>query len=77
LEIGAAPYGNWSGDVLKQPGQFAWQVFDSKVTKLLRPEYRMKMMTKVTAGTLEELADKLEGVNAKAFLKPSACSIRQ
>ena len=42
--------------MLKQPGQFAWQVFDSKVTKLLRSEYRIKFMTKVSANTLEELA---------------------
>jgi len=62
-------YAKYGGEVLKQPGQFAWQVFDSKVTKLLRPEYRMRMMTKVTAGTLEELAGKLEGVNPKAFLE--------
>jgi tricarballylate dehydrogenase len=55
--------------VLKQPGQFAWQVFDAKVTKLLRSEYRIKFMTKVTASTLEELAPKLEGVNAQNFLK--------
>src|SRR5262249_18550945 len=33
-----------------------------------RPEYRMKQMTKVTAGTLEELAQKLEGVDPQAFL---------
>ena len=62
-------YAKYGGEVLKQPGQFAWQVFDAKVTKLLRPEYRMKMMTKVTANTLEELAGKLEGVNGKAFLE--------
>jgi len=62
-------YAKYGGEVLRQPGQFAWQVFDSKVTKLLRPEYRMKMMTKVTAYTLEELAGKLEGVNGKAFLE--------
>jgi len=62
-------YAKYGGEVLKQPGQFAWQVFDAKVTKLLRPEYRMKMMTRVTANTLEELAGKLEGVNGKAFLE--------
>ena len=55
--------------MLKQPAQFAWQVFDSKVTKLLRSEYRIKMMTKVSANTLEELATKLEGVNPQGFLK--------
>jgi tricarballylate dehydrogenase len=62
-------YAKYGAEVLRQPGQFAWQVFDSKVTKLLRPEYRMKMMTKVTAYTLEELAGKLEGVNRRAFLE--------
>jgi len=62
-------YAKYGGEVLKQPGQFAWQVFDSKVSKLLRSEYRIKFMTKVSANTLEELAPKLEGVNADNFLK--------
>jgi tricarballylate dehydrogenase len=61
-------YAKYGGEVLKQPAQFAWQVFDSKVSKLLRSEYRIKFMTKVSANTLEELAPKLEGVDAKAFL---------
>ena len=62
-------YAKYGGEVLKQPGQFAWQVFDSKVTKLLRSEYRIKFVTKVSANTLEELATKLEGVNPEGFLK--------
>ncbi|MBI3052894.1 MAG: FAD-dependent tricarballylate dehydrogenase TcuA [Betaproteobacteria bacterium] len=62
-------YAKYGGEVLKQPGQFAWQVFDSKVSKLLRSEYRIKFMTKVSANTLEDLAPKLEGVNADNFLK--------
>jgi tricarballylate dehydrogenase len=61
-------YAKYGGAVLQQPGQFAWQVFDSKVTKLLRSEYRIKFVTKVSADTLEELATKLEGVNPLAFL---------
>ncbi len=61
-------YAKYGGEVLKQPGQFAWQVFDSKVTKLLRSEYRIKRVTKVSADTLEELATKLEGVDPQAFL---------
>ena len=60
-------YAKYGGEVLKQPGQFAWQVFDSKVKHLLRSEYRIKFMTKVSANTLEELAPKLEGVNAAQF----------
>ena len=62
-------YAKYGGEVLKQPGQFAWQVFDAKVTKLLRSEYRIKFMTKVSANTLEELATKLEGVDGRQFLK--------
>ena len=62
-------YAKYGGEVLKQPGQFAWQVFDSKVTKLLRSEYRIKFVTKVSANTLEELATKLEGVDPEGFLK--------
>ncbi|HET8610358.1 MAG TPA: FAD-dependent tricarballylate dehydrogenase TcuA [Burkholderiales bacterium] len=62
-------YAKYGAEVLRQPGQFAWQVFDSKVTDLLRPEYRMKYATKVTADTLEALAQKLEGVNAERFLR--------
>jgi len=62
-------YAKYGGEVLKQPGQFAYQIFDSKVSKLLRSEYRIKFMTKVSANTLEELAPKLEGVNPDNFLK--------
>jgi len=62
-------YAKYGGEVLKQPGQFAWQVFDSKVKNLLRSEYRIKLVTKVSANSLEELAPKLEGVNPENFLK--------
>jgi tricarballylate dehydrogenase len=62
-------YAKYGRAVLEQPGQFAWQVFDSKVTHLLRDEYRIRQVTKVTANTLEELAGKLEGVDAARFLE--------
>jgi tricarballylate dehydrogenase len=68
LDFHSFTYAKYGGEVLKQPGQFAWQVFDAKAKPLLRPEYRMKKMTKVTADTLEDLAPKLEGVDAKTFL---------
>ncbi len=55
--------------VMQQPKQFAWQVFDSKVLSLLREEYRVRQVTRVRANTLEELAGKLEGVNAEQFLQ--------
>lgn len=69
IDFHSFTYAKYGGEVLKQSGQFAWQVFDSKVTKLLRSEYRIKFVTKVSAGTLEALAEKLEGVNPAAFLR--------
>lgn len=62
-------YAKYGAAVLAQPEQFAWQVFDAKMKPLLRPEYGDKAVTKVTANTLEELAHKMEGVNAEGFLK--------
>jgi tricarballylate dehydrogenase len=62
-------YAKYGREVLAQPGQFAWQVFDSKVTHLLRDEYRIRQVTKVTADTLEGLAAKLDGVNPESFLE--------
>lgn len=62
-------YAKYGRIVLEQPGNFAWQVFDAKVEKQLRDEYRIKQVTKVEADTLEELAGKLEGVDPQAFLE--------
>ena len=62
-------YAKYGAEVLKQTGQFAYQVFDAKVKDLLRPEYNDKAVTKVTANTLEDLAGKLEGVDPQAFLR--------
>jgi tricarballylate dehydrogenase len=58
-------YAKYGVEVLKQPGMFAWQIFDSKVNHLLRHEYQIRKITKAEAPTLEELAGKLEGVNAE------------
>jgi len=65
-------YAKYGRVILEQPGNFAWQIFDQKVMHLLRDEYRIKQITKVTADTLEELATKLEGVDAASFLKEVA-----
>jgi tricarballylate dehydrogenase len=62
-------YAKYGHVILSQPGQFAWQVFDQKVTHLQRDEYRIREVTKVTGDTLEELAAKMEGVDAEAFLR--------
>src|SRR5712671_1279801 len=65
-------YAKYGRVVLEQPGQFAWQIFDQKVKHLQRDEYRIRQITKVTANTIEELAGKLEGVNAEQFVKTIA-----
>jgi tricarballylate dehydrogenase len=62
-------YAKYGAEVLKQPAQFAYQVFDARVKHLLRPEYGDRRVTRVVAGTLEELASRLEGVNPEGFLK--------
>jgi len=62
-------YAKYGRVILAQPGQFAWQVFDKKVAHLLRGEYRIREVTKVEAETLEQLAPKLDGVDANAFLE--------
>lgn len=62
-------YAKYGKLILEQPGQFAWQIFDQKVSRLLREEYKGRQVTKVKANTLEELAEKLEGVDSAGFLE--------
>lgn len=57
-------YAKYGREILRQPRQFAWQVFDAKVRHLLRDEYRIRQVTKVSADTLEALCAKLEDVDA-------------
>ena len=61
-------YAKYGRVILEQPDQFAWQVFDQKVTHLLRDEYRIRRVSKVTGQTLADLADKMEGVDKQGFL---------
>jgi len=62
-------YAKYGRAVLDQPGQVAWQLFDSKTEDLLRDEYRTKMVTKVRADSLEELAAKLDEVDGDQLLR--------
>jgi tricarballylate dehydrogenase len=61
-------YAKYGRIILQQPDQFAWQIFDSSVTHMLRPEYRARRVTKVVANSIEELADKLNDVNRDALI---------
>lgn len=53
-------YARFGREILKQPGAFAWQVFDGKVLDLLRDEYRIKEATRVQADSIESLAGKMK-----------------
>ena len=57
-------YAKYGQEILRQPGQFAWQIFDAKVSGLLRDEYRIREVTRVRADSLQDLAERLEGVDA-------------
>ncbi|HET6239479.1 MAG TPA: FAD-dependent tricarballylate dehydrogenase TcuA [Acetobacteraceae bacterium] len=69
LDFHSYTYAKYGHAVMQQPGLFAWQIFDQKVTHLLREEYRISRITKETANTFEELAPKLTGVDPRAFLE--------
>ena len=62
-------YAKYGHVVREQPDMLAWQIFDKKVLPMLRDEYRIRRVTKVSADTLEELVQKLEGVDPKRCLE--------
>jgi tricarballylate dehydrogenase len=59
-------YAQFGRAVLEQPGHFAWQIFDSKVLDLLYAEYRFHDAHFVEADTLDELCEKLDGIDPAA-----------
>lgn len=65
-------YAQFGQAVLEQPNQFAWQIFDSKVTDLLYEEYRFFDASFVKADSLEELVKQCEGVDYAAALETLA-----
>ena len=69
LDFHSYTYARYGGEMLNQPGLFAWQIFDQKITHLLREEYRIPRITKEQADSLEALAPRLEGVDAGRFLE--------
>ena len=61
-------YAKYGREILSQTGQFAWQIFDAKVSEMLRDEYRIRRTTKVTADSLETLVERLDGVDTDRAL---------
>jgi tricarballylate dehydrogenase len=55
--------------ILKQPNMVAWQVFDQRHVPLLLDEYRIRRITKVRADTIEQLAEKIEGMDRVRFVE--------
>lgn len=62
-------YAKYGRAILEQPGQVAWQIFDSKTENLLRDEYRARAVTRFRANTHEELAEKLTEVDSARLLR--------
>ena len=62
-------YAKFGREVVKQPKQLAWQIFDKKVRPMLYKEYDVKSATMVKANTLKGLVKKLKGVNSKKAIK--------
>jgi len=52
-------YARYGREILNQPHQAAFQLFDAKVEHLLRDEYRISQVTKASADTVAGLAEKL------------------
>lgn len=65
-------YAKYGARILAQPQQAAWQIFDAKVSGMLRDEYRIREVTRVQADDLETLAARLDGVDGEALLKTIA-----
>lgn len=65
-------YAKYGAEILQQPQQAAWQIFDARVTPLLRDEYRIRQATRLRADSLPELAAKMPDVDAVALLQTIA-----
>ena len=61
-------YAKYGAEIMKQPGQAVWQIFDAKTAHLLRDEYHIRQITKVKSTTLEDLVKQLDDVDTEACL---------
>ena len=57
-DLGLYTYAKYGGEILRQPGALAWQIFDRKTVHLLEPRYRTS--DPITADTLEGLVARLD-----------------
>lgn len=68
-DIRALTYARLGRAILAQPGQISWQIFDAHGAGRLHGEYRVRQSARFQAGTLEDLAAQLEGLNVPVFLE--------
>ena len=61
-------YVKFGREIMKQPNRTAIQIFDQKTIPLLRDEYRIRQVTKVSGNSIAELAQELE-INVSALTK--------
>ncbi|MER2010620.1 MAG: FAD-binding protein, partial [Psychrobacillus sp.] len=61
-------YAKYGKEILKQPNNIAYQIYDAKVRPILRAEYNLEEATVVEASSLEALADQLD-INKEQFLQ--------
>ena len=64
-------YAKYGREVMKQPQRAAVQIFDAKTIGMARDEYRIRQVTKAEAGSIEELAKKLE-INVEGLTRTVA-----
>ncbi len=57
-DFGLYTYAKYGGEILRQPGSLAWQIFDQKTVHLLEPRYSTS--DPITGDTLEALVEQLE-----------------
>ncbi|MFL2538430.1 MAG: FAD-dependent tricarballylate dehydrogenase TcuA [Candidatus Rariloculaceae bacterium] len=61
-------YAKYGAEIMKQPGQSVWQIFDAKTAHLLRDEYHIRQITKAKSTTLEGLVEQLDDVDTESCL---------
>ena len=61
-------YSRMGAELLRQPGGLGWQLFDAQTAGLLPQEYRVRHATRIHGETIEQLIDRIEGVD-RARLK--------
>ncbi len=69
LDLRNYTYAQFGKAVLEQPDQLAWQIFDAKVWDILYGEYKTHDASFEIADTLEDLVEKIHGVDKTQALK--------